>query len=598
MEGDLRAAQRLYQQALDENPEDGGAWQMLAVLHFDRAEIADAERCNARALALQPGNPAAFNTEGNILKAQGRLENAASAYGRALELAPELPQALTNLGDTLRRLGRLDEAETHCRKAVQLAPDMAEAHGNLGAVLLDTGAPEVAACFQAALALAPEDAHMRVNLARALVRTNDISGAREQASQAEMDASGNAVQWNSLASVYFDMGDLETAKEMVAVALEQNPGLADGHNNLGNILIRQGALDDGIAEFNRALGQDPGNPDFLANLGGAHQAAGDLAAAEACFEDAIEADPDHADGHWNRGLARLLQGYLAPGFADYEWRWRLPEFHRRHTQIPAWTGGDPSGRTILIHSEQGFGDTIQCVRYAALLSAQGARVILETHPPLARLMQTAAGVDQVVMRGDAIPEADLQAPILSLPHLFGTTLETIPAQIPYLQPPPEEPFEFGDFAGEADLKIGLVWAGRPSHKNDRNRSCPLSHFQSLAQISGVRRYALQVGEAGNQSPPATMIDLAPQLDDFAATAAAIDGLDLVLSVDTAVAHLAGALGKACWLLLPFAPDWRWLQNRNDSPWYPSLRLFRQDRPGDWAGVLARVAKDLEARAAG
>lgn len=599
MKGDLRAAQTLYKQAIEENPDDGNAWQMLAVLHFEAADIADAERCNARALLLDPDNGAALNTEGNILKAQGRLEDAIKSYERALQLVPDLPQALTNLGDALRRLGRLDAALEYCRKAAMLAPDLAAAHGNLGAVLFDNGDWEAAAdSLEAALALAPEDTSMRINLARLEARRGDAASARDHAGLAQKGVTGDAEQWNSLAGLFYDIGDLETAKELAGRALTQNPDLADAHNNLGNILTRSGRLEAAIAEFGLALGTSRDNPDYLANLGGAHQAAGDLAAAQACFDNAIKADPGHVDAHWNRGLARLLGGDLAPGFADYEWRWRLPEFRRRHTHIAAWAGEDLAGRTILIHSEQGFGDTIQFIRYAALLAEKGARVILETHPPLVRLMRSAPGVDQVVARGAVLPKADFEAPILSLPHLFATTLDTIPARFPYLGPPPEVSMGLGDFDSETDTNIGIVWAGRPSHKNDRNRSCPLSQFQPLGQIAEVRLFSLQAGDVGSDLTGGQIIDLAPELEDFAATAAAIAGLDLIISVDTAVAHLAGALGKQCWLLLPFAPDWRWLLNRNDSPWYPSLRLFRQDHPGDWSGVLARVADELGRRADG
>jgi len=597
MKGDLRAALTLLGQAIEENPDDGDAWQMLAVLHFEAADIAEAERCNARALSLDPDNGAALNTEGNILKARGRLEDAVKSYERTLQLAPDLPQALTNLGDALRRLGRLDAALKHCRKAAMLAPDLAAAHGNLGAVLFDRGDWKAAGgSLKAALALAPEDTSIRINLARLEARRGDAGSARDHARLAQNGVTSNAEQCNSLASVFYDIGDLETAKEMANLALGQNPDLADAHNNLGNILTRLGMLEAAIAEFGLALGKSPGNPDYLANLGGAHQAAGDLAAANFCFDDAIKADAAHADAHWNRGLAQLLSGDLATGFADYEWRWRLPEFRRRHSGLAAWTGEDLAGRTILIHSEQGFGDTIQFIRYAALLAERGATVILETHPPLVRLMRSAPGVDLVVARGAALPQVDFEAPILSLPHLFATTLDTIPAQIPYLYPPREAPAGLGNFDIETNTKIGIVWAGRPSHKNDSNRSCPLSQFQPLGQIATVRLFSLQVSDAGSDMTDSIITDLAPVLEDFAATAAAIAGLDLIISVDTAVAHLAGALGKECWLLLPFAPDWRWLLNRNDSPWYPSLRLFRQDRPSDWTGVLARVADDLARRA--
>ncbi|MDP6428482.1 MAG: tetratricopeptide repeat protein [Rhodospirillales bacterium] len=600
MKGDLETAETLYLQALEDNPENPDAWQMLAVLHLDRNIVTEAERCNARALELAPNSAAALNTQGNILKSEGRFEDAVEAYARALELAPDLPQALTNLGDTLRRLRRFDEARELCGKAADLAPDLAAAHNNLGAVLLDTEAPDDAAkCFESALAIAPQDTDTRINLARALARAGDPTGAGDQARLALQGGAGNAVQKNSLASVFLDIGEVETAKDLVESALAQQPDLADASNNLGNILVRLGALDEAINEFGAALEQCPDNPDYLANLGAARQAAGDIAAAEICFESAIKIDPGHADAHWNRGLARLLRGDLAGGFADYEWRWRLPEFTRRHRDIAAWTGDDPGGKTLLIHSEQGFGDTIQCVRYAATLSELGATVILETHAPLCRLMETADGVDRVVARGEPLPEIDLQAPILSLPHLLETTLETIPARFPYLRPRPEDSIDFGDFGGAVDLNLGFVWAGRPSHRNDRNRSSSPRLFRPLAEFAGVRLYSLQVGAATQHLKDADwaadITDLAPQLTDFSATAMAIAGLDLIVSVDTAVAHLAGALGKECWLLLPFAPDWRWLLARASTPWYPSLRLFRQETAGDWEAVMRRVVDALGER---
>jgi len=595
MEGDLHRAKSLYLQALEENQNDASAWQMLAVLYFEAGATADAKRCNGRALALDPDSAAALNTAGNIEKSQGQLDEAVSSFEQALTLAPDLPQALTNLADCLRLLGRLDEALQSGKKAVQLAPGLAAAHGNLAAIQLDGGHAEAAAAgFERALALAPADTVLRINLARALARTGDRPSAREHAGLAQESAGADAEKLNALASVYYDLGDLETAEDLVRSALAKDPDHADARNNFGNILTCLGKPQEGVAEIERARDIDAENPDYLVNLGGAQQAAGNLVAALNSFKTAISIDPNHADAHWNRGLARLLGGDLAAGFADYEWRWRLPEFHPRHQNIPAWGGGGLHNLTLLIHSEQGYGDTIQLIRYGSLLSEQGTRVILETHAPLRRLMQSAPGVDQVLVRGESLPDVDLQVPILSLPHFCATTLDTVPASIPYLRPPADEAMNFGDGVHGADTRVGIVWSGRPSHKNDRNRSCSLSYFRPLGQIPGVRLFSLQIGGKDAELDGDDIVDLSPLLEDFAATASAIAGLDLIVSVDTAVAHLAGAMGKPCWLLLPFAPDWRWLLDRDDSPWYPSLHLFRQERPGDWSVVMKRVIDKLAA----
>ncbi|MEE2760423.1 MAG: tetratricopeptide repeat protein [Pseudomonadota bacterium] len=595
MEGNIHRAKLLYLQALEENHDDASAWQMLAVLHFEAGATAEAKRCNGRALALDPGSAAALNTAGNIEKSEGQLDEAVSSFERSLALAPDLPQALTNLSDCFRLLGRLDEAILTGKKAVQLAPDLAAAHGNLAAIQLDSGDAEAAAVgFALALDLAPADNILRINLARALARKGDRAGAQEYAALALEYAGDDAEKLNALASVYFDLGNLETAEELVRSALAGDPDLADARNNLGNILTCLGKPQEGIAEFKRALENDAKNAGYLTNLGGAQQAAGYLAAAMDSFEIAISIESDHADAHWNRGLARLLSGDLTAGFADYEWRWRLPEFRPRHQDIPGWSGGDLQNLTLLIHSEQGYGDTIQFVRYASLLSEQGAQVILETHAPLRRLLQSVPGVNQVLVRGEPLPDTSLQVPILSLPHIIATTLETVPSPIPYLHPPADETIDMGGRVDGVDTRVGIAWSGRPSHKNDRNRSCSLSHFRPLSQIPGVRLFSLQLGDKDWELDGDDIVDLAPQLEDFAATAAAIARLDLIVSVDTAVAHLAGAMGKPCWLILPFAPDWRWLLDRHDSPWYPSHLLFRQESPGDWSGVMKRVAEKLAA----
>ena len=298
-------------------------------------------------------------------------------------------------------------------------------------------------------------------------------------------------------------------------------------------------------------------------------------------------------------LALLLQGRFAEGWEAYESRRQIRRIARDPGFVqPFWDGSPLGGRRILLTSEQGFGDTIQFVRYAPLVAARGGRVLLQCKPELKRLLAGQCGIEQVVTPGDATPAFDVWCLLMSLPHLLGTTLQTIPAQVPYLTPDPHLIDKWGKRTAHepAGLKVGLVWAGGAHNKNDRVRSLSLGALAPLAQVPGVRFYSLQKGAASDQArtPPAgmEMTDWTPELADFADTAALVANLDLVISVDTAVAHLAGAIGKPVWVLLPLSPDFRWLLNRDDSPWYPTVRLFRQPTRGDWASVIERVRRAL------
>ena len=309
--------------------------------------------------------------------------------------------------------------------------------------------------------------------------------------------------------------------------------------------------------------------------------------------------PDYADAHWNLSLLNLLTGDFESGWPGFEWRWQTKQqnFHRRHDSRPLWDGQPLAGRTILLHAEQGLGDTIQFVRYVPLVQERGGRVVVECQPPLLSLLADSPGIDLVLAQGEPLPAFEVQAPLLSLPGILGTTLGSIPARVPYLRADPElaqswrkklEPL--GGF------KVGIVWQGNPQFKGDRQRSIPLRHYQALARVEGVRLLSLQKGpgadplRAGATAFP--VLDLGAQLETFGDTAAVLENLDLLISSCTSVPHLAGALGVPVWLALPFVPDWRWLLEREDSPWYPHHRLFRQDRPGDWNGVFERIATAL------
>jgi tetratricopeptide (TPR) repeat protein len=352
----------------------------------------------------------------------------------------------------------------------------------------------------------------------------------------------------------------------------------------------------------RALTQDGAHVHALNNLGSQHLALNDVDAALAWFERAIAAGYPDGEARWNRGVARLVSGDLARGFADYEDRWGLRAFAgwRRPAEKPAWSPGPGNTRTVLVYAEQGIGDTLQFVRYLGQVAAMGWRVVLECQPSLVRLLECVPGASAVVANGKLPPAFDAQVPLLSLPALFGTTLDNIPSTPSYLT---SEPAAWPELAAAKGRRVGLVWAGNPEHKNDANRSLDIDALRRLA--SGLMRrsdlalFSLQVGARRNDLaaiPGLDWTDLSPRLKDFADTAAAIAALDLVVAVDTSVIHLTGALGRAGSLLLPFSPDWRWLLGRSDSPWYPSLRLYRQVAAGNWSEPIDALLRDLDRHA--
>jgi hypothetical protein len=337
----------------------------------------------------------------------------------------------------------------------------------------------------------------------------------------------------------------------------------------------------------------------LAAKATALQMLGDLSGAELCCRRAIELDPSFAEGHWNIALALLIQGKMIEGWQEFEWRWAKKDFSslQRQFSVSLWDGSPLNGATILIHAEQGFGDTIQFVRYVPMVLARGGKVIVECHPPLVPLLAGIKGVTAVFPFGAPLPSYQCHVPMLSLPRIFGTTLEAMPEEFPYLTVHQERKVLWADrLPVVPGLKVGLVWGGSTHHLNDTLRSIAFRQLEPLLGLGGVTFFSLQIGKAGEDVTSSQyagkVVDLTAQIEDFADTAAIVEQLDLVISVDTAVAHLAGALGKQVWLLLPFAPDWRWLLNREDSPWYPTMRLFRQSRLGDWESVISHVEIDL------
>ena len=414
---------------------------------------------------------------------------------------------------------------------------------------------------------------------------------------------GGAVVQSNLGLALAELDRMEPARQAHEKALALAPDSAAVLANLGAFHFLARELDQAEAAFRKALALEPRAVESLVKLGAILFESGRPDEAAACLRHAIALAPRHAEAHSYLAMALLAQGQFPEGFAEFEWRRALLGFPVLPESIPEWRGGMLTGRTLLLYGEQGLGDVLQFARYASVAAAVGAKVVLQAPRPLVRLLASVPGVTQVIEEGQPLPPLDSHLPLLSMPLVVGTRLETIPTNIPYLRPDPAEVADWAERLKPAlGLRVGLVWSGNPrpedraAHLVDRRRSLPLAAFASLAGLPGITFVSLQKGEPAEQAqtPPPGMIlvDHTEAIADFAHTAALVANLDLVISVDTSVAHLAGALNKPVWILSRFDSCWRWLRNRPDSPWYPSARLFGQPAPGDWDSVMAQVAGAL------
>jgi tetratricopeptide (TPR) repeat protein len=532
----------------------------------------------------------------------GWNEAAAAFFGRAADLDPESATTHANLGRACTALGRLDEAITACAKAIQLQPNLAEAHNQLGVALGAQGRLEEAvAAFQKAVKLRPgyAVAHNNLGIAlRTMGRLDDAAAAYRRAIRIQPDYI-EAI--NDLGNILETLGRSDEAIAAFRQAILAAPGDADLHNNLGIALREKGRIEEAVGSYSRAIALDPRHAEAHHNLGNALGQLGRLGDAQAACIRALEINPQDAQAKFLSGTLHLLAGEFSLGWPRYEERWDIPEATspRRDFAQPVWDGSALEGRRVLIHEEQGFGDAIQFIRYAPLVADRGGQVILECSGSLAEVFSTVKGVGQIVVAGEPLPPFDIHIPMMSLPLTFGTTVESIPQNVPYISADAARCEFWRAWLAENDsiLKVGIVWGGRTDTTQRSLRSVRLRDWLPIFRVPDVDFVSLQVGrgiEQIKQLPGRQPVrDASCHIEDFADTAALVSQLDLVIAVDTAVAHLAGALGKPVWVLLPFAPDWRWMLGREDSPWYPSMRLFRQQRALEWEPVISRVRKELQ-----
>ncbi|WP_029008953.1 tetratricopeptide repeat protein [Azospirillum halopraeferens] len=575
---------------------------LLAFDHHRAGRSAEAETLYVRILHADPEQPDAAHLLGVLCLQTGRPGLGGALIRRAVACRPDAAAYHSNLGNVRRQTGDDAAAGAAYARALRLDPGLADAHANRAAVLRALGrAGEAAAAARRALALAPDHAEGLTNLADALLADGGPALAETAARRAAAVRPGLAAAVMVLAGAHAAVGRWEAAEVAYRAALDRDPALAAAQENLGALLAKLGRRAEALAALDAAERLRPDRPP-LAARGNALLALGEPAAAASCFARALAERPFDAGLHWNRAFACLLAGDYAEGWAEFEWR-RADDRARppwRRFDRPTWRGEDVAGRRLLLYAEQGLGDTLQFVRYVPLVAARGARVVLEVQPPLLMLLSGMEGAERVIARGDPLPDFDLECPLMSLPGAFATRPATVPAAVPYLHPDPARAAVWRRRLSGDGPAVGLVWAGNPQFPGDRLRSPRLEGLRPVLEVPGVRFFGLQAGEGradleGAALPP-TFTDLGGALHDFAETAAVMAGLDLVITSCTAPAHLAGALGVPVWVVLPLAPDWRWMLGRDDSPWYPTARLFRQDRVGDWQGVARRVAEALRALA--
>ena len=568
--GDLAAADAAYRKILSIAPGHADAMHLSGLIAYQRGEHASAIALITGAIDLDDKVALYHGNLGRVCKAAGDDKAAVRAFRDAVLMEPENAVLHADLASALLAAGDADAARARANLALELDPDYADAHLNLGLALQALFGPEhgeAVASFHRALAINPELAGAYLGLGVALHEQGDRVGAIQSYGQ----------------------------------AIRYNPGYVEAHCNLGNLERDAMHFEAAVGHYRNALDCQPEQPLVWGNLAVALQEAGQLAEAMAAYDKAIALVPDEPNIRRNRGMALLAVGRFDEGWADYEFRWQTPRFKRlrRDWPVPMWDGAGITCKRILVHAEQGLGDTLQFCRYLSLLQAEGAIVIVECADSLKPLLEMMQGVRSVVRPGGHLPNLDCHVPLMSLPGLLKTTAKTIPATVPYLVAPKAAVRKWQKIAADwpKGRRIGIAWRGSPDHPRDAIRSPGLALFLKLASIADITLVSLQkdggAEEIAMLADAAMVIDPTADIDDFADSAALIGQLDAVVSCDSAPLHLAGALGVSCYAVLPHVAEWRWGEAGDRSPWYPTMTLIRQPAFGDWETVFTRVAEILE-----
>jgi tetratricopeptide (TPR) repeat protein len=633
--GKFPEAEAAYKQILAQQPNNADALHMLGLLYFQAGQPAPGVELITRALQLTPQNAAAYSNLGEIKRSLGQLDEAADLCRRALALNPALAAANANLAMILYQQRRFDEALPLALQSVKQAPMDAGGYGVTGLIMLEQNrlqeavqylneaarrAPndptrvsalgfclerleqfeQALSCYQRAVQLAPNHSRLLLNLGALFARMERYADSEEWILKALQAEPGLMMATEQLAAVKMSLRKFEESIELCRKSIAANPAGSDAYATLGEALMGLGRFDECIEEMKKATAI---KPTFAIYQTHSNALVRDLRGEEglATLEKALAIDPQNPILHFNKSIILLLLGRLEEAWPEYEWRWQHPRMGWRNRQLgkPKWDGSPLNGKRILLHAEQGMGDTIFFGRFITHVAERGGFPVVFAQTSMVELVKTIKGVGEVIGEGVSLPQFDCHMPLMSLPSVFGITVDNIPNKVPYISANPDKS---AYWKGEMDrhakgkLKVGLVWEGGPFQPENFLRSASLAAYAPLADVPGVAFFGLQKGAAEGQAknPPAGMdfTDLAPFINDFSDTAAMLDSLDLLISIDTSVIHVAAALGKPIWMMLAYSPGHMWMYGRNDTPWYPNVRIWRQPKFKDWATPVAAIKEEL------
>jgi len=559
--GKLEEAEPLYRQVLAREPANTDALHLLGVINLQRGQSAQGESLIRRAISLRPDAVEYRMSHAEFLIQTGRWNEMSESVQEILRLAPKNQPALFRLGMRLAQSGQYEPAIAVLKFAVELQPDDSDCRGYLASLYAAMNRP-----------------HLAVVELREGTRRNP----------------GDVRFWHNLGALLCSSNQIEEGLKAINEALKLKPDLVGALANRAVALRRLDRHAEAMEDLRRGIEIDPRAPQLQNNLGALLFDQGKWEEALAAWKLAVEQAPNSPMEHWNYARLLLLLGHFEQGWEEFEWRLKLPRLKlKRDFTQPQWDGSDPTGKTILLFTEGGFGDAINFIRLVPGITARGGKWYLECQPALVSLFEGMPGIERIIPRGEALPEFDMQIPLQSLLRIAGIRLENIPNKVPYLKAPRDRAEQWAArLANDPHPRVGLVWAGSKVEGDSRTRS--ISTFAPLAAVKNVRFYSLQKGTDSGQTPRPEMdwVDYTAELHDFADTAALVENLDLVITVDTSMAHLAGALAKPVWVVIPFQSDFRWLIDRTDSPWYPTMRLFRQPSNQDVATPIAQMVEAL------
>ena len=598
--GELARAQGMYEEILAIQPDNAEALHLLGIIDYQTQNHQRAVDLIDQAIALYPDNAAYYSNRGLALYGLNKLTEAITSYDQALERNPDYAEAWYNRGLALQGLTQLDAAIVSYDRAIEHKPDYAEAWLSRGNALQELKQYDAAvASYEKAIGIRPYDAVACYNRSVTLHEFKQYAAALAGYDRVLSLEPDHAEAWSNRGVALQELKQYESAVASYDQAIGIKPDYAEAFYNRAMALQELKHLEAAVASYDQAIALKPEYAEAWSSRGVALQELDQREAAMASFDQATALDSGHVNAYYNKSLALLSVGDYRKGWELHEWRWKRDDFPspRRNFTQPLWLGdASIAGKTILLHSEQGLGDTIQFCRYVKLVVDLGARVILEVEQPLIGLLKQLESVAEFVVRGEVLPWFDFHCPLMSLPLAFKTTIETIPSASKYLSGESERVAEWSRRLGrKTKPRIGLVWSGNKWNTNLLYRSFPLSEL--IPWLSPEFQYVSlqqEVWEADKSTfqAHARILHYGDELNDFIDTAALCELMDMIITIDTSVAHLSGAMGKPTCLMLPFFSDWRWLLDRNDSPWYDSVRLYRQEARGDWQGVFSRINADI------